>query len=202
VESRSWTQHLRLLPGGDADVASALIASGILYVVFLVIGWIAASLFVNSIQVDLGPIGPLSLGNTLPCAVIAMWTGLRVRGTKHIGVEEAAADLKRKRVFYGDEVARVPNAAVVFSIRPRQVTVAMADERALTLFFRVNSDPEDLLTLGRVLSRHPGLAVEDWVHEEAKLTVADMLPDPDGIREAMTSKLLPKGIVVTRVEVG
>lgn len=201
MEGRSWTQHLRLLPGGDADVASALIASGILYLVLLCVGGIAASLVMSAVHVDFGPIGGFSLANTVPCVVIAVWTGIRVRTTKHIALDEAAADLKRKRVFYGDEVARVPKAAVVFSIRPRQIRVEMADGRPLTLFFRVNADPEDLLTLGRTLKRHPGLAVEDWVHEMASTTVAEFLPDPAGIREAMTTKLLPKGIVVTRAEV-
>jgi hypothetical protein len=78
----------------------------------------------------------------------------------------------------------------------------MADGRILTLFFRVNSDPEDLLALGRALKLKPGLAVEDYVHEEVAGTVGEMLPDPDGIRDALVERLLRRGIVITRVEAG
>lgn len=198
---RSWTQHLRMLPGGDSDVTSAIIATGLLYVILGLIGLGIGEAVVRSISFDFGPMGSLSVANSLPCLVIAVWTGIRVRTTKHIGIDEAAVDLKRKRVFYGDEVARVPSAAVVFSVRPRQATVSMADDRRVTLFFRVNSDPEDLITLGRTLRRHPGLATEDYVHQVAEKVVADLLPDPDGVKDAMTNKLLSKGIVITRAEV-
>ena len=117
-------------------------------------------------------------------------------------MEEAAADLRTKRVFYGDEIGRVPKSAVVFSVKPRQITARMADDRPLTVFFRVNSDPEDLLILGERLEAQPGLAVEGWVSEEATTVVRELLPDPQGIREALSSKLLPSGVVITRVEVG
>lgn len=201
-DDRPWTQHLRMLPGGDADVASALIATGILYLVLLGVGSIASYFVTRAVSMDFGPISWFSLANSLPCTAIALWTGVRVRSSKHIGREEAAADLIRRRVFYGDEVARVPKDAVVFSVRPRQVTVTMADERPLVLFFRVNSDPEDVLALGGVLKYEPGLAVEDWVHREAQRTVGELLPDPTGCKDALTTLLLPHGIVVTRAELG
>ena len=201
-DERSWTQHLRMLPGGDADVTSAVVATGLLYFVLLCVGGIGAWIVTDNVAMDFGPIGGFSLANSLPCMVIAVWTGFRVRGSKHIGREDAAADLEQKRVYYGDEVARVPKSAVVFSIRPRQISVAMADERPLTIFFRVNSDPDDLLSLGEVLKYEPGLAVEDWVHREAARTVAELLPDPTGCKEALTTLLLPHGIVITRAELG
>ncbi len=200
MEERKWTQHLRMLPGGDSDITSAIIATGLLYLVLLGVGGIVAVIVTENVTFDFGPIGGFSIANSVPCVVIAAWTGFRVRSSKHIGHGEAAADLKRKRVYYGDEVARVPKSAVVFSVRPRQVTIPMADERDVTLFFRVNSDPEDLLTLGRTLRRHPGLATEDYVHQVAEKVVSELLPDPDGVKEAMTNKLLAKGIVITRAE--
>jgi len=200
MHGRPWYHHLRLLPGGDSDVWSAIIATGLLYVVLLIPGGILAAVLHTSLGSEVGPFSGMGLANGVPCMVIAMWTGLRVRGSKPIDVDEAAADLKRRRVYYGDEVARVPNDAVVFSIKPRQVSAEMADGRRLTLFFRVNSDPEDLLGLGRALKRHAGLAVEDYVHSHVESKVKELLPDPQGIRDAMTEELLRRGIVITRAE--
>ena len=200
---RSWTHHLRMLPGGDSDITSAIVATGLLYLFLLLVG-LGGALFITDVWgvFGVGPFQTFSMANALPCVVIAVWTGIRVRTTKHVALDEAAADLKRKRVYYGDEVGRVPNDAIVFSVRPRQVTTKMADGRPLTIFYRVNADPEDLLTLGRTLRRHPGLATEDYVHEQLQAAAAELLPDPKGIRESLTSKLLPKGIVITRDIVG
>ena len=82
-----------------------------------------------------------------------------------------------------------------------QVSARMQDGRALTIFFRVNTDPEDLLRLGHVMRGTPGLEVEDWVHQKLSARAAELLPDPDGIKEALVTELLPRGIVITRVEV-
>jgi hypothetical protein len=133
--------------------------------------------------------------------VISAWTGLRVRWTRPIGLDEAAVHIEQRKVYFGDEVARVPVEAVSFSTRPRQVNARMTDGRAITAFFRVNADPEDLVALAREMRMHPGLAVEDWVHGLLKRLAGELLPDPGGIREALAGELLRRGVVVTRLEV-
>jgi hypothetical protein len=50
------------------------------------------------------------------------------------------------------------------------------------------------------LKHNSELAVEDWVHREASRTVAELLPDPEGCKYALTTLFLPLGIVITRVE--
>ena len=203
MERRSWTQHLRLLPGGEADVGSALVATGVLYLTLLAVGT-ALALALHQGAPSVGPFTWFGLANALPCAVIALWTGMRVRTSKHIGLDEAAADLERARVFFGDEVSRVPERAVVLSIRPRQVSVPMADGRRLTVFYRINADPGDLLELARLLherSAHGALTADDYVHEVVSRGAKELLPDPEGIRQALAEQLLRQGVVLTRAEV-
>ena len=201
--NRPWHHHLRLLPGGDTGAGSAVAPSITRYVIFFVVGLIAAAIMRDAFgaQSALGGLEIFSLANAAPCFVIMGWTGLRVRATRPIALDEAAVHIEHRKVYYGDEVARVPLAAVSFSTRPRQISARMADGRALTAFFRVNGDPEDLIRLAREMRMHPGLAVEDWVHDLLKRMCTELLPDPDGIREALGGELLERGIVVTRVEV-
>ncbi len=201
--TRPWYHHLRLLPGGDANVGSAIATTITLYVMFGFFGLIAAAIMRDAFgaQSSLGGLELFSLANALPCFVISAWTGLRVRATRPIALDEAAVHIENRKVYFGDEVARVPHAAVSFSTRPRQVSARMADGRALTAFFRVNGDPEDLIALAREMRVHPGLAVEDWVHDLLKRLATELLPDPDGIREALAGELLKRGVVVTRLEV-
>lgn len=203
MEARPWYHHLRLLPGGDANVGSAVATTLTIYVLFLFFGFIAALIMRDAFgaQSSLGGLELFSLSNALPCFVIMGWTGLRVRATRPINLDEAAVHIANKKVYYGDEVARVPVDAVSFSTRPRQVSARMADGRSLTAFFRVNGDPEDLISLAREMRMHPGLAVEDWVHGMLKRLATELLPDPEGIREALASELLKRGVVVTRLEV-
>ncbi|RMG16952.1 MAG: hypothetical protein D6731_04975 [Planctomycetota bacterium] len=199
---RSWTHHLRLLPGGDSDVASGIVATALLYLGLLVVGLIGSALAVRSLGgFSFGPLRLFSLANAFPCLVIAGWTGWRIQRTKHIEEDQVAVDLERRRVYFGDEVGRVPKGAVVFSVTPRQVRVALADGRPATVYYRVNADPDDLLVLGRTLRRHAGLATEDYVHSVVSRLAGEILPDPQGLRDAAGRELLAKGIVVTRVSV-
>jgi hypothetical protein len=202
---RPWTHHLRLLPGGDTSVAAAVATTITLYVVFLVIGAIAAAIIRDSVgpltDTLPGALEVFSLANAPPCFLISLWTGIRVRTTKTLAEDEAAVDIEQRRVYFGDEIGRVPLDAVTFSTRPRQVGAKMADDRAVTAFFRVNGDPDDLVALAREMRMHPGLAVEDFVHGTFERLCKDLLPDPQGIKEALGDELLRRGIVVTRVEV-
>jgi hypothetical protein len=203
MDGRRWTHHLRLLPGGDVNLVSAIATTGTLYVIFLFVGWIVAMTMNSQFgqQSDFGALEIFSVSNALPCFVIMSWTGLRVRSTKPIALDEAAVHIENRRVYFGDEVARVPTETVAFSTRPRQVSARMSDGQQLTAFFRVNGDAEDLLNLAREMRQHPGLAVEDWVHTTLERLAKELLPDPQGIREALAEDLLRRGIVVTRVEV-
>ncbi|MCO5170059.1 MAG: hypothetical protein M9894_27300 [Planctomycetes bacterium] len=203
MDARPWRHHLRLLPGGDAGVGSALATSVTLYVVFFFMGLTAAGILGSSFgpQTGLGGLEVFSLANALPCFVISLWTGLRVRGSRPLGLDEAAVHLEHRRVYFGDEVPRAPRETVTFSIRPRQVSARLADGRQVTAFFRVNADPEDLVGLAREMQGCPGLAVEDWVHGLLKRLADELLPDPDGVREALAKELLRCGVVVTRFEV-
>lgn len=203
MEARPWTHHLRLLPGGDASVGSAIALTLTLYVILFFLGLIAAAIARDAFgaQSALGGLELFSLANAVPCFVISAWTGLRVRWTRPIGPDEAAVHIEQRKVYFGDEVARVPLEAVSFSTRPRQVNARMTDGRAVTAFFRVNADPEDLVALAREMRMHPGLAVEDWVHELLVRLAGELLPDPGGIREALAGELLRRGVVVTRLEV-
>lgn len=200
---RPWTHHLRILPGGDTSVAAAVATTFTLYVIFAFIGLITAVVLKQAFgsMTDFPELEVLSLANAPPCFVISLWTGLRVRATKAIAQDEAAVDIEHRRVYFGDEIGRVPLDAVTFSTRPRQVGAKMADGRTLTAFFRVNGDPDDLVALAREMRTHAGLAVEDFVHTTFERLCKELLPDPQGIREAMTDELLRRGIVVTRVEV-
>lgn len=200
---RPWTQHLRMLPGGDANIASALATTITIYVIFLVVGMIATAILRDAVGplADFGGLEIFSLGNAVPCFVVSVWTGIRVRSTKPIALDEAAVDIEHRRVYFGDEIGRVPLDSVSFSTKPRQVTTKMADGRGLTTFFRVNGDPDDLVALAREMRLHPGLAVEDFVHGALERLCKELLPDPQGIREALCDELLRRGIVVTRIEV-
>jgi len=197
---RSWTHHLRLLPGGDADTSSAVLSTLALYFVLGILGLITGGLVHDGFPSELQVVAVIGMGNALPLAVIGGWTAVRIRGSKAIASDQAAADLDNRRVFYGDEVARVPRRARVFSIRPRQLTAELADGRSLRLFYRVNADPDDLVALARALRDDPDLSVEDYVARYVRETAADMLPDPEGVREAVAHDLLKKGVVITRAE--
>jgi hypothetical protein len=203
--ARPWWHQVRLLPGGDQGVATAIVVTGAIYLLFLFMGWLAAFIFMQKAGIssdDFGVAGgSFAVGNGLPLLIIVGWTGLRVRLSQPIERDEAAADLAGRRVFFGDETPRVPRGAYVVSTRPRQVSARMQDGRAMTIFFRVNTDPEDLLRLGHVMRGTPGLEVEDWVHQKLSARATELLPDPDGIKDALVTELLPRGIVITRVEV-
>lgn len=203
-EQRHWTHNLRLLPGGESNVASALATTAVIYVCCLMPGGIMALVvheWAKDAGADLGFGSGFSITNALPCLVISLWTGLRVRNSKPIEVDEVAVDVLRRRVFFGDELGRVPRTAFVAPARPRQLLAKLLDGRSVTVFYRINTDVEDLSRLAKTLSKRPGLLVEDWVHEQVTEVAKVLLPDPEGLREALRDDLLPRGIVVTRVEV-
>jgi hypothetical protein len=198
--SRSWTHHLRLLPGGDSDLTSALVTTCLVYLVLLLPGLIAA-LALESTLSSSGVFSRLSVANGVPWAVIGVWTGLRVRSSRWISPDEAAVDLDRRRVFYGDEVGRVPARARVFSIRSRQATTTLADGRRLVVLFRVNADPDDLVALARATREGwDGEGTVEALVDEHLRAVPEMLPDVDGIETVLRRTLLKKGILLSRVE--
>jgi hypothetical protein len=203
-EQRHWSHHLRLLPGGEQNVAAALATTAVVYICSLIPGGFITGLvyaMAKDAGADLGVVSWFSILNAFPCLVVSAWTGLRVRTSKPIEVDEVAVDVLRRRVFFGDEVGRVPRTAFVAPARPRQLLARIQDGRSVTVSYRINTDVEDLSRLARTLSKRQGLLVEDWVHEQVNEVAKALLPDPDGLREALRDDLLPRGIVITRVEV-
>lgn len=198
---RTWLLHLRLLPGGDVDLWTALAVSAALAFCLGLVGLIGGLVLRESVGGQLGPLSVLSAGTGLPAAVLLGWTGLRVARSRPLGADEAGVDLRRKRVFFPEDAVRVPAQAVLVALRPRQVQVQLADGRWLRLVFRANGDPGDLLRLGSLLRRgEASLTVEEWVEAQAREFVRDTLPDPQAIGEALRERLLEQGVVVTRSE--
>ncbi len=197
-DRRPWTHHLRLLPGGDADVGSALVVTLVVYVLLLFVGLLLAIPFRRALP-DAGGFTAIGLANALPCAAIALWTGLRVWRTQPIGLDEAAAWPARERVFYGGEVPRVPLEARVVPLRPRRATVAVAGDRRVQLTFRVNDEPVDLLALAAALGGEDR-DVEALVLERLQPACGELLPDVEGVRQVAGRTLLPLGLIVTRGE--
>lgn len=202
MRKRRLRHHLRLLPGGDSDVSSALVGTGLLYVVLLAVGGSLVALLDRHLPSGIGAFSGFGLASAVPCLVIALWTGLRIQRSKHIAVDEAAVDMELRRVFYGDEITRVPRRALVVPTRPRRIEGQMKDGRRVAVYFRVNSDPEDLLALGEALQpRAEAATLEELVDELATPLVAQLVPDPEGVREALGRQMLERGVVVTRTEV-
>ncbi len=197
-----WIRALRLLPGGHLGALAGVVVTGGVWLVCMPFTLIGAFVFRKEFPELFGSqLNVLSLANGPPLLLIAVWAGLRVRLTKPLEPDEAAVDLRTRRVYFGDDVTRVPKVAVAFSIRPRRAGARLADGRGVTASFRVNADAADLVRLARVMQEHAGLAVEDWVHLRLEALARDMLPDPDGIREALGRELLELGVVVTRFDV-
>ena len=201
----AWLLHLRLLPGGDADLMTGLVVSGTLAIFFALFGLIGG-LALRDATAELGFVTVLGSATGVPAALLVTWTGVRIARSKPLGVDEAGVDLGRKRVFFPEDAVRVPQAAVLIALRPRQVQVPLADGRGLRLFFRANADPDDLLRLARNLrsaapapGEEPGL--EDWVESRAREEVEGVLPDPGAIAETLGEELLEEGVVVVRHEV-
>ncbi|HBP20102.1 MAG TPA: hypothetical protein DEA08_20220 [Planctomycetes bacterium] len=198
MRERHWTAHLRLLPGGDTDVASGLLGSAVLFGIVFVVCAIPALAFYR--RFVWGPLVPLAMAGALPSAVVGLWTGLRVLRSKPIGIEEAAACARLNRVYYGDQTPRVPLDAQVVSVRPRQIPLRLKDGRTLALFFRADEEKEQLLQVAETLAAHPGLELEDYVAEIARPVAEALLPDPEGVVDHLRRKLGPDGVVVTRGE--
>ncbi len=202
LEHRPWTHHLRLLPGGEADVASGVVATAVVFGGLLYLELIVSMVVLEMVRLRLDPLVALSMFGAFPCAVLALWIAIRIQTTQPIALDEAAAWPARERVYYGDELPRVPTAARIVSLRPRRVTLRLIDGRPFVLTFRANDDPDDLLALARALAAAGAEAdLEALVRAKVEALVGELLPDLDGIREALAAELLPLGVVVTRGEV-
>ncbi|MGE0712639.1 MAG: hypothetical protein AB7N76_03425 [Planctomycetota bacterium] len=199
MRERPWTSHLRLLPGGDSDTASALVGTAVIFGLLFLLGLLPA--FVLSRRYLWGPILPIGVAGALPSAVIGLWTGLRVLRSKPLGVEEAAALPRLHRVYFGDQTPRVPRDAVVVPVLPRQVPLALADGRELVLWFRADEQHGALLELGKVLAEGPEAELEGYVARVAAPLAQELLPDPEGVTAHLRARFTPCGIAVVRGEV-
>ncbi len=154
MRERHWSAYLRLLPGGDNDVSSALAASGILYV-FLFLVTLGPSYYYARTMAPPGfdALLPLIGAGALPALVIAAWTGLRVQRTQPIAPDEVAASPSDDRTWRGDRVARVPKDAHVVSTGPRYFVIELADGSRRRLWYRAGQEERQLLRLARALAR-------------------------------------------------
>lgn len=201
LEHRPWTHHLRLLPGGEADAASGVVGTVVVFGGLVYVELIALKVLLDVSRTRLDPLLALSLVGAFPCAVIALWLAIRIQTTQPIALDEAAAWPAREKVYYGDELPRVPRAARIVSLRPRRVTLRLIDERPFVLTFRANDDPDDLLALACALLAAGETDLEALVRAKVEGLAGELLPDIEGIREALAAELLPLGVVVTRGEV-
>src|SRR5690606_34091007 len=149
-DRRPWSHQLRLLPGGEADVASAVIGTSVLAFILWWFGFTLALALQSSLPGG-GGFPAFGLACAFPCAVVAAWVVVRVHRTQPISLEDAAAWPERGKVYFGDELPRVPTPARIIPLRPRRVTLRLIDGRPFVLTFRANDDPDDLLALARAL---------------------------------------------------
>lgn len=197
---RHWTSHLRLLPGGDSDPAVGLGVSLLLYGVSLIFGLIFGLVASSQIAMNdpnLAWVSSLSVANALPAALLGFWILRRLRSTQPIDADVVAVDLRRRRLYPGDEVGRAPQGALLLPARPRQAHTELADGTTLKLLYRVNRDPDELLRLARLLEAK-GQSLEDWVREYLAVTVPGLLPDPAGVEAGLSAELLRHGILLTQ----
>ena len=117
---RHWTSHLRLLPGGDSDPAVGLGVSLLLYGVSLIFGLIFGLVASSQIAMNdpnLAWVSSLSVANALPAALLGFWILRRLRSTQPIDADVVAVDLRRRRLYPGDEVGRAPQGALLLPAR-------------------------------------------------------------------------------------
>lgn len=227
MRQRHWSAYLRLLPGGDNDVTSALTASGILYALLFLV--VLAPAFHYARLISFGGafdvLLPVVAAGATPALVLAAWTGLRVRNTQPIGPDEVAASSEDDRTWRGDEVPRVPNDAFVVSTGPRYLALELADGSSRRLWYRAGQEERQLIRLARSarpvrsplgfddLGRTdapPGVperraaqerSLEDLVRERIGDLPSRLLPDPEGVEECLRRRLDEVGVVLTRSEV-
>lgn len=153
MRERHWSAYLRLLPGGDNDVSSALAASGILYVMLFLVTLGPSYYYARSMAPPgFDAILPLVGAGALPALVIAAWTGLRVQRTQPIAPDEVAASPTNDRTWRGDRIARVPKDAHVVSTGPRFFVIELADGSRRRLWYRAGQEERQLLRLARALT--------------------------------------------------
>lgn len=154
MRERHWSAYLRLLPGGDNDVSSALAASGILYVLLFLVTLGPSYYYARTMAPPgLDAILPLVGAGALPALVIAAWTGLRVQKTQPIAPDEVAASPSDDRTWRGDRIARVPQDAHVVSTGPRYFVIELADGSRRRLWYRAGQEERQLLRLARALAK-------------------------------------------------
>lgn len=154
MRERHWTAYLRLLPGGDNDVSSALAASGILYVLLFLVTLGPSYYYART----MAPPGfdallPLVGAGALPALVLAAWTGVRIQRSQPIQAGEVAASPTNDRTWRGDQVVRVPKDAHVVSTGPRYLVVELADGSQRRLWYRAGQEERQLLRLARSLAK-------------------------------------------------
>ncbi|MBL4845421.1 MAG: hypothetical protein JKY65_07845 [Planctomycetes bacterium] len=154
MRDRHWSAYLRLLPGGDNDITSALAASGILYVLLFLVTLGPSYHYART----MAPPGfeellPLIGAGALPALVLAAWTGLRVHRTQAIQPDEVAASTEDDRTWRGDTIARVPKTAQIVSTGPRYLVVDLADGSRRRLWYRAGQEERQLLRLARSLRK-------------------------------------------------
>jgi len=154
MRERHWSAYLRLLPGGDNDVSSAVAASGILYV-FLFLVTLGPGFYYARTMAPPGfdALLPFLGAGALPALVIAAWTGFRIQRTQAIAVDEVAASPSDDRTWRGDRVVRVPKDAHVVSTGPRYFVIELADGSRRRLWYRAGQEERQLLRLARALAK-------------------------------------------------
>ena len=207
MRSRSWTHHLTLLPGGELGLRSALITCVLVYCACFFLGLIGAMLFLElaGFLNNSDPIVVFGLANGFPCAVLGLWTGLRVRSSQPLQPDQAAVDLRHRRVLFGDEASHAPKRARVLPVHPRQAHATLLDDRPLQIEYRANADAQDLLLLARALDNAEldgEAALERFVQDVLERLARTLIPDPEGLRAALTHDLLEHGVVLTHAHVG
>jgi hypothetical protein len=180
-------------------MAGATLTTLGLYTILLLTG-LFVGFAVPGLRGLLGPLGVLALSNALPCSVIALWTGWRLHTTQPIDTDEVAVDPRRYKVWRGAEVYRVPARALVLPLAQRRWSGPLRDGRTLTLSYRLDPDPRDVLELGQELERDE-LDLAGYVGGVLAGYAGGLLPDPAAVREVAQDALLPRGVILTGGEV-
>ena len=186
--------HLRVLPGGDSNIGVALFKTLFIYAGLLIFAFVALLI--------LGAKTPLEFAsaNALPCAVIALWTAWRVHRSQPIATNQVGVDPAKNRVWLGSDVFRVPGRALVLPLSPRRWSGPLQDGRTLTVAYRLDPDPRDVIALGRNLAQEE-LDLPGYVEGVLAGYGRSLLPDPAGVLEVARNELLQLGVILTYGEV-
>lgn len=194
TSARPSILHLCVLPGGDSNVGVALFTTLFAYAGLLFFAVVAL--------VIVGAKTPLEFAaaNALPCAVIALWTAWRMHRSQPIATDQVGVDPARNRVWLGSDVFRVPARALVLPLSPRRWSGPLQDGRTLTVAYRLDPDPRDVINLGRNLAQEE-LDLPGYVEGVLSGYAQSLLPDPAGVLEVARNELLSLGVILTYGEV-